>query len=53
MGFLTFSALIELRVTVSGVYDVKQGKIVFDAINTLFSIDIESALKKGYHYSAP
>jgi len=36
LAFLTFSPLIELRITVSGVYDVKQGKIVFDAINPLF-----------------
>ncbi|MFZ3047836.1 MAG: adenine deaminase C-terminal domain-containing protein [Desulfatirhabdiaceae bacterium] len=34
--FLTFSPLIELRLTVSGMYDVKQGKIVFDAKNPLF-----------------
>ena len=34
--FLTFSSLIEMRMTVSGMYDVKQGKVVFDARNPLF-----------------
>lgn len=29
--FLTFSSLVDLRITVSGVYDVKKGKIIFDA----------------------
>lgn len=36
IAFLTFSALIELRITISGVYDVKQGKIVFDGNTPLF-----------------
>ena len=36
IGFLTFSALIELRVTVSGVYDVRKGEIVFDAHHPIF-----------------
>ncbi len=29
IGFLTFTSIIELRITVSGVYDVRKGKIVF------------------------
>lgn len=29
MGFLTFTSIIELRLTVSGVYDVKKGAIIF------------------------
>lgn len=29
MGFLTFTSIVELRLTVSGVYDVRKGKIVF------------------------
>jgi adenine deaminase len=29
MGFLTFTSIVELRLTVSGVYDVKKGEIVF------------------------
>lgn len=36
LAFLTFSPLIELRMTISGVYDVKQGKIVFDGNTPLF-----------------
>lgn len=36
VGFIPFSALPELRVTVSGVYDVKKGKIVFDAFHPLY-----------------
>jgi adenine deaminase len=36
LAFLTFTPLIELRMTVSGMYDVKQGKVVFDARNPLF-----------------
>jgi adenine deaminase len=36
LAFLTFTPLIELRMTVSGMYDVKQGKIVFDGRNPLF-----------------
>jgi adenine deaminase len=29
MGFLTFTAIVELRITPSGVYDVRRGEIVF------------------------
>jgi adenine deaminase len=29
IGFLTFTSIIELRLTISGVYDVKKGKIIF------------------------
>jgi len=29
IGFLTLTSIIELRLTVSGVYDVKKGKIIF------------------------
>lgn len=29
MGFLTFTSIVELRLTVSGVFDVKKGEIVF------------------------
>jgi adenine deaminase len=29
IGFLTFTAIVELRITASGVYDVKHGEIVF------------------------
>lgn len=30
LGFLTFTSLIELRLTVSGVYEVKTGKILYN-----------------------
>ena len=29
LGFLTFTSIVELRITVSGVYDVRKGEIVF------------------------
>jgi len=29
VGFLTFTSIVELRITVSGVYDVRKGMIVF------------------------
>jgi adenine deaminase len=29
MGFLTFTSIVELRITVSGVYDVRKGTIIF------------------------
>lgn len=29
MGFLTFTSIVELRITVSGVYDVRKGAVVF------------------------
>lgn len=29
MGFLSFTSILDLRITVSGVYSVKEGKIVF------------------------
>lgn len=36
IGFLPFSALPDLRITVSGVYDVKKGRIVFDSKRQMF-----------------
>jgi adenine deaminase len=32
MGFLSFTSILDLRITVSGVYSVKQGKIIFQPI---------------------
>lgn len=29
IGFLTLTSILELRITVSGIYDVKRGAIVF------------------------
>ncbi|OPY78842.1 MAG: Adenine deaminase [Syntrophorhabdus sp. PtaU1.Bin153] len=29
LGFLTFTSIVELRLTVSGIYDVRKGEIVF------------------------
>ncbi|MDP6178300.1 MAG: adenine deaminase C-terminal domain-containing protein [Desulfatiglandales bacterium] len=29
--FLTFSSMVDLRITVSGIYDVKKGEIIFDS----------------------
>ncbi len=29
MGFLSFTSIVELRITPSGVYDVKRGKVIF------------------------
>ena len=29
MGFLSFTSVVEVRITLSGVYDVKKGKVIF------------------------
>jgi adenine deaminase len=29
MGFLSFTGVVEVRITLSGVYDVKKGRVVF------------------------
>jgi adenine deaminase len=29
MGFLSFTSIVEVRITLSGVYDVKSGKVIF------------------------
>jgi adenine deaminase len=29
MGFLSFTSIVEVRITLSGVYDVKRGKVIF------------------------
>jgi adenine deaminase len=29
MGFLSFTSIVEVRITLSGVYDVKAGKVIF------------------------
>ncbi len=29
LGFLTFTSIVELRITVSGVYDVRKGEIIY------------------------
>lgn len=29
MGFLSFTGVVEVRITLSGVYDVKQGRVIF------------------------
>jgi adenine deaminase len=29
MGFLSFTSIIEVRITPSGVYDVRKGKVIF------------------------
>ena len=29
MGFLSFTSIIEVRITPSGVYDVKKGRVIF------------------------
>jgi adenine deaminase len=29
MGFLSFTSILDLRITVSGVYSVREGKVVF------------------------
>jgi adenine deaminase len=29
MGFLSFTSVVEVRITPSGVYDVKKGRVIF------------------------
>jgi len=29
MRFLSFTSIVEVRITLSGVYDVKKGKVIF------------------------
>jgi adenine deaminase len=36
VGFLTFTSIVDIRMTISGVYDVRKGEIIFNSLVPVF-----------------